>query len=350
MQTRASGVLAIMAVLAVAPGLTAQTNTLSMPNYDWRGDRPDSYAPVGVWNDFVLSEGEIQFGYRMSVDNFDGLKIGEFEVGVFEVLDVFESTPITSESVTHFFSAAFSPMPRVTIIGQVPIRMNSVDQLDRDLFMVSSESNSLGDIRVDALASVYDVGPYRAHVSGGISLPTGSTDAEDVQPGSPTPSRLPYSLQVGSGTLDVHPALTVQAMNEHGSVGLQAGGTIRMGENDQGYTLGNRVDVSGWAGFKISEQLSFSARAAYQQWQSVSGSDAALDGAVNAIANPLVFPELTGGSRLDLPLGINVHLTEGPLAGHRIGVEWVLPISQDLDGPQLRPNWGLNFGWQKIVG
>ena len=343
MRTRASGVLALAAVLTAAPALTAQ-------DYDWRGDRPDGYAPIGVWNDFVLSEGQVQFGYRLGVDNLDGLKAGEFEVGILDVLDVFASTPISSQTLTHVFSAAYSPVARVSLIAQVPIQMIDVDQLDRELFLYSSQSNSIGDIRVDALASVYQVGPYRAHASAGISVPTGSIDAEGAQPGSTADSRLPYTLQVGSGTLDLHPGLTFQAMNEHGSVGLQASGTVRMGENDQGYTLGNRVGVAGWAGFLVSDQVSISARINYQQWQSVSGSDATFDAARDAIENPLVFTELTGGSRLDLPIGMNIVLNEGPLAGHRIGVEWVLPISQDLDGPQLQPNWGVNFGWQKVVG
>ncbi len=343
MRTRAMGALALMAALVTTPALSAQ-------EYEWRGDRPDGYAPVGVIGDFVLAEGEVQFGYRLLVDNLDGLKAGEFEVTVLDVLDVFESTPISSESLTHLLTAAFSPAPRVMMMARLPIRTNNVDQLDREGFLFASEASSIGDIRVDALASVYEVGAYRAHVSGGISIPTGSIDQEGVQPGSVGESRLPYALQTGSGTFDLHPALTVQAMNEHGSVGLQASGTLRLGENDEGYTLGNRMGFSGWAGFRISEQLSFSARADYQRWESVSGSDPSFDGAVSNIQNPLVFTALTGGSRFDFPIGLNVHLNEGPLAGHRIGIEWVLPVSQDLDGPQLQPNWGLNFGWQKVVG
>ena len=138
MRTRASGVLALAAVLTTAPALTAQ-------DYEWRGDRPDGYAPIGVWNDYVLSEGQVQFGYRLVVDNFDGLKAGEFEVGVLDVLDVFASTPISSQSLTHRFSAAFSPVERLTFVAQVPVQMIDVDQLDREFFLFSSEfSNFLG--------------------------------------------------------------------------------------------------------------------------------------------------------------------------------------------------------------
>ena len=77
MRTGASGVLALAAVLTATSALTAQ-------DYEWRGDRPDGYAPIGVWNDYVLSEGQVQFGYRLGVDNLDGLKAGEFEVGVLD--------------------------------------------------------------------------------------------------------------------------------------------------------------------------------------------------------------------------------------------------------------------------
>ncbi|MCA9736871.1 MAG: transporter, partial [Gemmatimonadetes bacterium] len=146
---------------------------------------------------------------------------------------------------------------------------------------------------------------------------------------------------------DLLPSLTFQAMNQYGSVGFQGRGVIRTSENDSGYTLGNRVEVTSWFAFPINDQLSFSARMVWQKWDAISGSDPALDAAVALIQDPSVFPDLVGGSRLDLPLGLNLNLQNGPLAGHRVGVEAVFPVSESLDGPQLQQNWTVNFGWQK---
>lgn len=62
---------------------------------------------------------------------------------------------------------------------------------------------------------------------------------------------------------------------------------------------------------------------------------------------PTVRAELRGGTRVDLPVGLNVYFSDGPLKGHRIAAEWSLPLYQSLDGPQLQTDWTLMIGWQK---
>ncbi len=61
---------------------------------------------------------------------------------------------------------------------------------------------------------------------------------------------------------------------------------------------------------------------------------------------PTVFTELRGGTGLDAALGINFYVASGSLAGFRIGVEGLLPVYQDLDGPQLETDWQLIIGPQ----
>ncbi len=339
MRIRFSGGLAALAALALAAPITAQ-------QYEWRGDRPDAFAPLGIVVDHNLQPGDFQVGYRFGVFNLSGLQAGQFEIPLVDVLDVFESTPFQMESQSHLLNLQYSPAANVSVLARVPFQMNTLDQLDRNGFVFGSESSGLGDVQVDAIVNIYDKGPYRAHLSGGVSVPTGSiTETVDE-----TTERLPYQMQTGSGTFDVLPGITVEAMNQHGSVGMQAIGTLRTSENDEGYTLGNRVHVNGWAGFLLTDQLSVSARFSWQQWDRISGADEAFSDAVNQVQNPLFFTELSGGSRLDMPLGLNLALKEGPLAGHRFSLEWVIPVSQDLDGPQLMGDWGVNVGWQKLVG
>ena len=36
---------------------------------------------------------------------------------------------------------------------------------------------------------------------------------------------------------------------------------------------------------------------------------------------------------MDLPLGVNLHMASGPLASHRIGLEAVWTVHEDVDGP-----------------
>ncbi len=79
-------------------------------------------------------------------------------------------------------------------------------------------------------------------------------------------------------------------------------------------------------------------------WQdNVVGADPSLDPAVV----PTADAHLRAGRRLDIGLGANFMLPSGPLAGHRLAVEFGRPLIQWLDGPQLETDWMLIVGWQK---
>ena len=67
-----------------------------------------------------------------------------------------------------------------------------------------------------------------------------------------------YGMQLGSGTWDFHPAITYLGQTENYSYGAQLGGILRIGDNDQGYTLGNRVEATLWGARKITDSLSAS--------------------------------------------------------------------------------------------
>jgi hypothetical protein len=345
MRSRISSLLLVCAVFGASQA-AAQDPT---EPYDWRWQRADAHAPFGIMNDWVLEKGELMIGYRFLAHDMDGVRLGDFEIPVEEVLEVFQSTPYAMSSQTHAVTGQYAVLDVLSIMATVPFVTKDLDQITRDGDLFSPSSSGIGDIRADVLVNVFESGPYKAHVSGGLSVPTGSLDEEGTRPGASGDAPLPYVMQTGSGTFDLYPGLTIQAMNAFGSVGLQGMATLRLGENDNGYTLGNRTTVSGWFAIPIGDQLSFSGRMQYTNWGSISGSDPSFAGDVSRVADPTFFPELSGGSRLDLPLGVNLHLDRGPLAGHRLGVEAIFPVSQDLDGPQLQENWAVVFGWQTLL-
>ena len=73
------------------------------------------------------------------------------------------------------------------------------------------------------------------HLNLGLSLPTGSIDEKHT-----SGNTLGYGMQLGSGTYEFHPAITYLAQTQSYSYGAQIGGVLRIGENDQDYTLGNK--------------------------------------------------------------------------------------------------------------
>jgi hypothetical protein len=181
------------------------------------------------------------------------------------------------------------------------------------------------------------------HVNLGVSLPTGALDKADVTPASaPGAAVLPYPMQLGSGTVDLMPGATYLGQTPDWSWGAQGLVTIRLGENERDYRLGHRGMGTGWVARRFSDWFSASARLQGSVWGDVHGADAGL----NPKMVPTADPDLRGGRRLDTGFGINVEVANGALAGQRLAFEFITPVWQDLDGPQLETDWALAVGWQ----
>ena len=136
--------------------------------------------------------------------------------------------------------------------------------------------------------------------------------------------QLPYPMQLGSGTWDVLPGITVLGMSEGWSWGFQGMGRLRMGENSRGYRQGHAALGTAWFALKPPDMLSLSVRAEWRLWGDYSGHDSAY---MNPMMAPTVREDLRGGRRLDVPLGLNFYFPDGALAGHRLAVEWHMPPS-----------------------
>jgi hypothetical protein len=76
----------------------------------------------------------------------------------------------------------------------------------------------------------------------------------------------------------------------------------------------------------------------------IAGADPALD----PERDPGEWPISSGGHRVDLPVGLNIYvpMEESRMAGHRLSVEFLFPVSEEFDGPWLATDWGVTVGWQ----
>ena len=112
---------------------------------------------------------------------------------------------------------------------------------------------------------------------------------------------------------------------------------MRTGTNDEGYTLGDEHRLTAWYSRLLSSRFSWSARVEYLDRGNISGIDPMIMGPVQT-----ADPARQGAMRLDAALGINF----ATAAGHRIALEYVVPVDQDLDGPQLEMDAQFTLGYQ----
>lgn len=98
------------------------------------------------------------------------------------------------------------------------------------------------------------------------------------------------------------------------------------------WRLRHVAEATGWFAVKPFQRASLSVRVLAKRFGNYSGADAAYG---NPMMVPTVRTELRGVTRVELPVGLNVYFSDGPLKGHRIAAEWSLPLYQSLDGLQL---------------
>jgi len=150
-----------------------------------------------------------------------------------------------------------------------------------------------------------------------------------------------YPMQLGSGTWDLIPSITYADSTDRFGWGFQANYRWRLGENDNDYTLGNVLQALGWGKYAMTPKLSGIGKLTIADWGRIDGQDPEL----NPDLAPTTDPNATGGTRVDLSLGLNGVLGKA----HVLGIELGVPVYQDLNGPQLETDWIFSFSYQLLL-
>jgi hypothetical protein len=284
--------------------------------------------------DHTHNEGEFMVSYRNMKMEMNGLQDGTQSVSSQEVLGSgYMMTPTKMTMDMHMFGLMYAPSDKTTLMLMLPYLEKDMDMLTMGGNTSSMDSEGLGDIKVGALHNIFSEAGQKIHLNLMMSLPTGSIDEEND-----AGNAMPYAMQLGSGTFDLLPGITYTAQKESFSYGAQAQATIRLGENDRDYTLGNRYKLQSWVQMPVHQRVSLSLRLAYEDWDTISGEDDEL----NAMMTPTADADLQGGNLLSAGVGANVTLPQG----HRVAVEYSKELEQDLDGPQMAQDDTLTLAWQ----
>lgn len=310
--------------------------------------RPDAHAPISVMGDHKHAQGEMMFSYRYMQMTMEGNMNGADEVSVNDVLNSYIVAPADMDMKMHMLGLMYAPTDRLTLMAMTNVLDLSMNHRIRDMVATSNgipntfatSSSGLGDT---TLAGIYELTSNAEStwlLNLGLSIPTGAIDEKGNIPlvnGASTNDQLPFPMQLGSGTYDLLSGVTYTKVLSETSWGAQLKGTLRLGENDNGYTKGNEYQAQAWHAWLLNNHLSLSARLSYKRWEDFEGQDdqqalPIYNGMMGAFTVPTVNPALRGGSQTDIAIGANAVLGE---AEHRFAAELVYPLRHDLDGPQL---------------
>lgn len=287
----------------------------------------------------VHSKGEFMVAYhhmRMHMgDNFRGSK----ELSTSSVLEDYMVTPINMQMDMHMFHFMYAPSDKLTLMLMSQYTSKAMDHEMRNGNTFTTESSGISDLQVAGLYSIYNGKQTRATILLGLNIPTGSIDEKDATPmSSPNEVRLPYPMQIGSGTFDPLLGITFLKVNPYYGWGVEMRELLRTGENSNGYRFGNEFKATSWYSRTFTDNFSASLQLIYTSNGNINGKDEAL--------NPMMVytadPDLRAGKYLKGGVVLTYHPLN-LLKGIRLSGEMKYPFYQKLEGPQLGIQYEYKF-------
>ncbi len=328
--------------------------------------RADDHAPIGVMGDHMHKQGEWMLSYRFMHMDMDGNRNGTDNLTPAQIATTIPNrfsaiagqpptlrvVPTEMSMQMHMFGAMYAPTDWLTLMGMASYLDKEMDHITyqgmagtTELGRFTTNSKGWGDTKVGGLFRLFEDDTHHLHFNAGISLPTGSIDETDrvLAPNGMTPTmRLPYGMQLGSGTFDALPGITYTGKQNNWTWGAQYSAQIPLeSENDEGYRLGDKHSVSAWGGYGWADWISTSVRFTGTTQDSIHGIDPNIVAPVQT-ANPDNY----GGETIDLGLGVNLLGTSGIIEGQRFAIEASMPLYRNLNGPQMEKDFQITAGWQ----
>ncbi len=294
--------------------------------------RADGHAPIGVMGDHGHAKGDLMFSARYMQMQMNNMWDDSSETDVFDDSSYMMSPKKMSMSMT-MLGAMYGIADKWTLMAMIPY-LQSEMTMERKMGGDDVEANSsgVGDITLTGMYEVIDMDKTRLYLNLGLQLPTGSTTQDDND------ARLGYAMQTGAGSYAFVPSVVYSRYQDSTSYGIQFKLKAFLGENSEEYTRGNEYLLNLWGSYLISENISTSLRLEHLVRDPIKGEDEEM-GSMSPVLNSTTYH----GQRSTAFVGLNyLHSS-----GHRLALEYGVPVSYNVSGPQMSVDSVLTLGWQK---
>lgn len=326
------------------------------------GHDHDNQAPIGVMGTHTHDAGEFMLSYRFMTMAMDGHRRGTQSLSAEDVFGLGYDIAASDMSMDmHMIGMMHAPTDKLTLMAMINFVEKQMNLTRKpvhgmghmgghggmmmgghhgghdDGSSFSHASSGLGDITFGGMYKIHDANRQRIHLNLGIGLPTAGVQEKEHG------MLLPYGMQLGSGTWDLKPGITWLGQRDGYSFGAQAMGTIRLeDENEAGYALGDQLNLTGWVARDLNESLSTSLRLSYTNADAIEGHFSSH----HSHAAPPFIQGNYGGEFLEGGIGLNFQIRKGALKGHRLAIEGIFPLAQDLNGVGMQRDYSVIAGWQ----
>ena len=298
-------------------------------------------VPIGVTNSHIHKKNEWMSSYRYMGMTAGTPISGSSEITEMEVYKNYMSYTSNMNMGMHMLMAMYGITDRLTTMVMANYNSNSMNmsmmQMNTMLGMemkdtkMSMKTTGFGDTKVYLNYNLSKNSKHTFLLNVGVNIPTGSIQMKGMENDMLYPnSRLPYMMQMGSGTFDILPGLTYNYQLHNLALGSQFSSVIRTSKNNVGYQYGNNYNLNLWIAYNWWNNFSSSLRFQGSNSEAIKGVDPTVPRYKEIAANPDNY-----GSNLTIGyLGTVYNFQSGFLKNARVGVEYGMPIYQKVNGIQ----------------
>ncbi len=233
----------------------------------------------------------------------------------------------------NMLEVMYAVTDRLMLMGMVDFMIHLMDHGHAPGFGENHSHNTVGfsDTVLGTYYRLFDSSAHLTHLELGFTIPTGRFDFLEG-----------YNMQLGSGTVDLVAGINHALRTDNFIYGFNAGGRFHFYENSRNYRRGNEYSASIYSRYLLTDTISPILRFEYNLWENITGRDPLLDPEVDPARNPL----FQGGQRVDIGVGLLLSLNSNRFQSLNLIFETMLPVYQNLDGPQLSQDFMGNIGLQ----
>ncbi|MCW3086506.1 MAG: hypothetical protein JWP12_3872 [Bacteroidetes bacterium] len=317
-------------------------------------------SPAGIMLGHEHPKDGWKISYRYMSTNASGNAAGTASVDDNYIFNNYLMAPKNMRMDMHMIMAMYGITNKLSVMAMFNYNVMTMNMsilpgtmhmhMDGGTMVMSSDDNTsmrshssgLGDTKLYAVYSLMSKKIHHVILSAGFNLPTGSIRVKGASDDMMySGARMPYMMQMGSGSFDFMPGVTYLLKANKFSFSTQVTTVLRPFNNALNYHLGNEYSLNVWGAYQWFPWISTSLRMEGNSVGAISGQDVSLYQVIEPDANPACY----GGENINGYLGLNFYLNKGFLKNNKLSVEYGMPLYQNFNGIQLVPKSTIYAGW-----
>ena len=221
------------------------------------------------------------------------------------------------------------------------MHMMNPNQMGGSSAEMQYDTHGFSDAKTYAVYQLFSDYNHSVILDLGVSIPVGSIVKTDYNNIMIYGQRLPYMMQLGSGTFDFSPGIIYTYIKNNFFWSTSLTSVLHPFYNKAGYKLGNALILDTWAAYHWVHRLTSTLRFSASNTGYIKGNDTHIYESVEPASDPSNY----GGKTVTGLVGLNYFFTDELLKNSKIALEFGLPLFQDLNGIQLATKHSIYLTW-----